>query len=242
MTALRPPVRRSRRATLLIALWDIGAPTALYYGLRAAGVSVFSALLAGAILPALSTAAQWIRRRHLDALGGFGAGMMLMSLIASVIGGSPRFLLARDGWVTGVGGLWFAGSARARRPLVFLSAQPLFDGRFRSDGTPWDVLWEHEPKFRRIWRVSTVIWGVTMLGDGAARIAMAYTLPIDSVPALSALLWPITIAFLQVVNGAYYEIAGLWRITSGRVRTGDYRAEDSGAPVAGPEPAEPARA
>lgn len=236
-------MRRSRRTMLLIALWDIAAPTALYYGLRASGVSVFAALLASAALPALSTLAQWIRERHLDALGVFGAAMLLMSLAASLIGGSPRFLLTRDGWVTAIGGLWFAGSARARRPLVYLSAQVLFDGRFRSDGTPWEVLWEHEPRFRRIWRVSTVIWGVTMLGDAAARIAMAYTLPVDSVPALSGLLWPITLGLLQVINGGYYEIAGLWKITSGKLRSGDYgpdrSVEKRAVPVADGDTVEP---
>lgn len=237
MTAPVPPVRRSRRAMLLIALWDVAAPTALYYGLRSAGASVFTALLASSLLPALSTAAQWIRQRHLDSLGLFGAAMMLMSVAASLVAGSPRFLLARDGWVTALGGLWFAGTARARRPLVYVSSQPLLEGRFRSDGTPWEVLWEHEPRFRRIWRVSTIVWGLAMLGDAAARIAMAYTLPVDSVPALTGLLWPVTIGFVLVVNGAYYEIAGLWRITSGAVRSGDY---SSVIPVGDGEPVEPA--
>ncbi|MBS2965787.1 hypothetical protein KGA66_22230 [Actinocrinis puniceicyclus] len=222
MAAREPAARTppSRRAALLIALWDMAAPAALYYGLRADGISMFAALLAGAALPALSFALQWIRRRHLDALGMFGAGMMLLGVAASLIGGGARLLLARDGWVTAVAGLWFAGSARARRPLVYSSAQPLLEGRFRSDGTPWEVLWADHPAFRRIWRVSTVIWGTAMLGDAAARIVMAYVLPVDAVPALNALLWPITLVALQVVNGAYYEIAGLWRITSGKARSG----------------------
>ncbi|MGH6654004.1 MAG: hypothetical protein ACRDVE_02230, partial [Actinocrinis sp.] len=95
----RAAVKRGARTMLLIAAWDIAAPTALYYGLRSAGVSVFTALLAGAVLPALSTAVQWIRNRHLDGLGTFGAGIMLLGLAASLISGSDRFLLARDGWV-----------------------------------------------------------------------------------------------------------------------------------------------
>ena len=42
---------------------------------------------------------------------------------------------------------------------------------------------------------------------------MAYTLPVDAVPALGAVLWPVTLVLLQVVNGVYCEVAGLWRIT-----------------------------
>ncbi|MEU3370380.1 VC0807 family protein [Streptomyces sp. NPDC006660] len=209
------PPRPSGRRVLLGVLGDIVVPIALYYGLRAAGVSVFAALLAGALLPALTTAAQWLRTRSVEGMAGFVAGTMMLGVAAALIGGSPRFLLAKDGWLTGAAGLWFLISIRARRPLLFHGGRPLLEGRFRSDGTSWDVLWEREPAFRRIWRVSTAIWGVAMLLDAAARVVMAYTLPVDTVPGLGALLWPVTLLLLQVVNGVYYEVSGLWRLTSG---------------------------
>ncbi|MHA6761370.1 DUF3159 domain-containing protein [Streptacidiphilus sp. PAMC 29251] len=78
---------------------------------------------------------------------------------------------------------------------------------------PVYVLWERSTRFRRIWRVSTAIWAAAMLLDGAARVVMAYTLPVDAVPALGAVLWPVTLVLRQVVNGVYYEVAGLWQIT-----------------------------
>ncbi|MFI1521962.1 hypothetical protein [Kitasatospora cineracea] len=40
-------------------------------------------------------------------------------------------------------------------------------------------------------------------------------LPVDAVPGLGALLWPVTLVLLQLVNGVYYEVAGLWRLTAG---------------------------
>ncbi|MFE9373051.1 VC0807 family protein [Streptomyces sp. NPDC006711] len=214
-TAPGAPPRPSGRRVLLGVLGDIVVPIALYYGLRAAGVSVFAALLAGALLPALTTAAQWLRTRSVEGMAGLVAGTMMLGVAAALIGGSPRFLLAKDGWLTGAAGLWFLISIRARRPLLFHGGRPLLEGRFRSDGTSWDVLWEREPAFRRIWRVSTAIWGVAMLLDAAARVVMAYTLPVDTVPGLGALLWPVTLLLLQVVNGVYYEVSGLWRLTSG---------------------------
>lgn len=213
--APQAPPRPSGRRVLFGVARDVVVPIALYYGLRAAGVSVFVALLAGAVLPALTAAAQWLRTRSLEGMAGFVAGIMLLGVAAALVSGSPRFLLAKDGWLTGVAGLWFLVSVRARRPLVFHGGRPLLEGRFRSDGTSWDVLWEREPAFRRIWRVSTVIWGVAMLVDAAVRVVMAYTLPVDAVPGLGALLWPVTLLLLQVVNGVYYEVAGLWRLTAG---------------------------
>ncbi|MDH6109585.1 hypothetical protein P3T36_000356 [Kitasatospora sp. MAP12-15] len=216
----RTSSRTSSRGVLLKTLWDVAAPIALYYGLRAAGMSVFAALLVGALLPLATTAVQWVRQRRLDAMASFVAAVMLLGLAATLVSGSTRFMLAKDGWVTGVAGLLFLASVRARRPLVFLGGRPLLEGRWRSDGTSWDVLWEREPAFRRIWRVSTVIWGVAMLVDAAARIVMAYTLPVDAVPGLGGLLWPVTLVLLQLVNGVYYELAGLWRITAGTTPNG----------------------
>ncbi|GAA2750021.1 VC0807 family protein [Kitasatospora cinereorecta] len=215
MTTPEAQPRPSGRRLLLGVMWDVAVPIALYYGLRAAGVSVFVALLAGAFLPALTTAVQWLRTRSLEGMAGFVAGTMLLGVPAALVSGSPRFLLAKDGWLTGVAGVWFLISIRARRPLLFHGGRPLLEGRFRSDGTSWDVLWEREPAFRRIWRVSTAIWGVAMLIDAAVRVVMAYCLPVDLVPGLGALLWPVTLLLLQVVNGVYYEVAGLWRLTSG---------------------------
>ncbi|MEU1624736.1 VC0807 family protein [Streptomyces sp. NPDC020096] len=218
--------RPSGRRTAMTLLADIGLPLLLFYGLRAAGVGTYPALVAAALAPAASAVLQLLRDRRLDGMAIFVAAIMLLGLAASLVTGSTRFMLARDGWVTAVAGLWFLASVRARQPLVFHGARPLLEGRFRSDGTSWDVLWEREPAFRRIWRVSTVIWAVAMLADAAVRVVMAYTLPVDSVPALGAVLWPVTLLLLQVVNGVYYEVAGLWRITGGPLRDGG-RADGS---------------
>ncbi|MFC1435738.1 VC0807 family protein [Streptacidiphilus sp. N1-3] len=212
------PAGGARRA--LVLLVDVALPLAAYYGLRALGVGSRPALIASALVPVVSAAVQFGRRRHLDPMAAFVTAVMLLGLVASLVSGSTRVILARDGWVTALAGVWFLGSVRARRPLVFEGARPLLEGRFRSDGTSWDVLWERSPQFRRIWRVSTVIWAAAMVADGAVRVVAAYTLPVDEVPLLNALLWPVTLVLLQVVNGVYYEIAGLWRITRPPPQTG----------------------
>ncbi|MEV0281670.1 VC0807 family protein [Streptomyces sp. NPDC050610] len=213
--------RPANRRPLFQLGWDVGAPIALFYVLRGLGASTFAALLAGAVLPVVTAGAYWLRDRRLEGMAAFMAGVMLLSMVTSLINGGTRFMLARDGWVTAVAGLCFLASARASRPLAYLGARPLLEGRFLSDGTPWETLWENEPAFRRIWRVSTVIWGIALLADAAARVVMSYTLPVDAVPGLGGLLWPVTMVLLQVVNGVYYRAAGLWQMTAGH----DRRAE-----------------
>ena len=57
-----------------------------------------------------------------------------------------------------------------------------------------------------MWRVSSVLWGVGTLADAALRVVMAYTLPVDVVPALGTALYSATAFVLIVVNNVYYVV------------------------------------
>jgi hypothetical protein len=220
---MRPSASRQMPGKMLGQILALGlnvaAPIALYYGLRAVGVGVYPALIVGAVVPALGVVVTLIRREHLDFLGLFMMSMLLLSAGVSILTGGPRFLLAKDGWLTGVSGIWMLVSVRSQRPLTFLFARPLLEGvtaiMAGSAGASWDSLWERNPHFRRIWRVATLIWGIALLADAAIRVTMAYTLPIDVVPALGGALWPVTFVALQVITNVYFQHAGFWRILRG---------------------------
>src|SRR5665811_765994 len=81
---------------------------------------------------------------------------------------------ARGALLTGVTGLWFIASLWGRRPLAYLFSQPLLEGRFRWP-RDWDGLWDRSPRFRRMWRNSSLLWGIGTLIDAALRVVMAYT-------------------------------------------------------------------
>ena len=139
----------------------------------------------------------------------FVLATILVSIGVSVVARQPRFLLAKDGLITGLWGAWFLVSVRARRPAAFVFARPLLEGRKMYTARDWDALWQAEPGFRRVWRVSSVMWGVGLLADAAARVVMSYTLPVSAVPGLGGALWPVTFVVLQVVTNVYYYFAGL---------------------------------
>ncbi len=214
-----PGTRRTVGRQVLALGLNLVAPIVLYYALRAAGLGVYLALLIGAVAPLLGAVVNLIRRERLDFLGLFMLSMLLLSAGVSLLSGSPRFLLAKDGWLTGVSGLWMLCSVRARRPLTYLFARPLLEGVTArlagSSSVSWDSLWERAPRFRHIWRVATVIWGLALLIDAAIRVLMAYTLPVDVVPALGGALWPVTFIALQVVVNVYFQRAGFWAILHG---------------------------
>ena len=209
-----PPSASLRRQLALLVL-DIGAPIGLYYGLRAAGLSNLVALGAGAVVPAVGVIIQLITRRRLDGVGGVVVVSVLATIALSFITDSPRFLLARDGFITTLWGLWFLATLRARwarRPAAFALARPLMEGRRAFGSASWDDVWAREPAFGKIWRVSTIIWGAGLLVDAGLRVLMSYTLPVSVVPGLGGALWPVTFIVIQVVTNVYYHRAGLYRL------------------------------
>ncbi|GAB2722498.1 VC0807 family protein [Kitasatospora kifunensis] len=209
MTARQAPPTSRGRAALAIA-WDIGAPIGMYYLLHGLGLSTFLALLLSAVLPGLTSVYQVIRSGRLDGLGLFMVSITVVSALASLVAGSPRFLLAKDGLLTAFGGAWLLVTARAERPVAFMFARALLEGRIGPHGESWDLLWERLPGFRRIWRVAGVIWGTATIADSALRFAMAYTMPVNQVPALNGLQWGVLFVLLQVVTNVYYHRAGLY--------------------------------
>jgi len=65
-------------------------------------------------------------------------------------------------------------SWRAVRTIEALwFARPLLEGRKMYTVHDWDALWQAEPRFRRIWRVSSVMWGAGVLADAAIRVVMS---------------------------------------------------------------------
>jgi hypothetical protein len=204
---------RSGSRTLVV---DVGVPLALYYVLRAAGASVFLALSLGAIVPAASTLAGLIRSRTLDRLGIFVLSTMLLGVGVSLISGSPRFLLAREAWLTAVIGVWFLASSHGQRPLSFVFARAGLGGQKHFTTESWDSLWERSPNFRRGWRISSVIWGVGLLVDATLRVVFAYSLPVDVVPALSAALFPVAVIILALIDQINYRANGLRQLILAR--------------------------
>ncbi|HSR86956.1 MAG TPA: VC0807 family protein [Streptosporangiaceae bacterium] len=191
---------------------SIALPTALYYVLHVAGLSNLTALSLAAILPSVSTVYSLVVRRRVDAISLVVLATIVLTVILSVVARDPRFLLARDGLITGLWGLWFFATLRARRPAAYLFARPLMEGRKWFGTRAWDPLWQTSAQFRRIWRFSTIVFGTGLLLDAVIRIVMAYLLPVSVVPALGSALWPITFVLIQAVTNVYYHRAGLYRI------------------------------
>ena len=211
-------VREMSNTKLALArlVFDIAAPIVLYYVLRSEGVSYALALMAGAALPGLGAGVTLALRRRADPVAVIMVVALASAVAGSLIADSPRFLLAKDGLITGMWGGWFLASARGQRPAALVFARPLMEGMRLFAGRSCDLLWATEPQFRRIWRVSTVLWGLGLLLDAAIRITISYTLPIDQVPGIGGALYPVTFIALQLITNIYYMRAGLYPLLGAR--------------------------
>jgi hypothetical protein len=210
VTSDRAPPRIGRQLLSLSVV--VVAPIAVYYWLHAAGASNLVALAVGAAVPGAAAAVHLVRERTVDTVAVVVMATMVVTAGLSFVTGSTRFLLARDGWMTGLWGLWFLFSARSSRPAAFVFARPLMEGRKSFTSESWDSLWSRSPRFRRIWKVSTLMWGAGLLIDAVARVAIAYTLPVTIVPAIGGALYPATFVILQVVTNIHYHRSGLWML------------------------------
>ena len=182
--------------------------TALYYLLRHLGLTVYVALVLGAVTSLVPALVSLVRGRRPGGLEAFFTVLVFASFAVALVPGDTRFLLAKDALVTGAVGCWFAASVRfADRPLAFQLARPLVEARLGWPGG-WDEWWDRDASFRRMWRSASLWWAAGTLLDAVARVIMAYSLPPDVVPGLNLALYVGTAIVLNVITTVVYARAG----------------------------------
>ena len=203
------------RPGLLWFAFDLLAPTALLYVVLWRGGSLYLALLASASLSAVTALVSYRRGAGNSRFAPYMLAMTLAGFAIALVTGSDRFLLAKESVLTAMLGLWFLLSIWQERPLTYQFTRPLLEGRsWFQHGPPWELLWEREPRFRHIWRVSSLIWAVALFLDAGLRVVMAYTLPVNAVPALQTGLMIATTLLMQPITWMYYQRSGLWAMVA----------------------------
>lgn len=210
--------RRSRwlRPGLVWFALDLLVPTALFYAMVWSGAGLYLALLVSAGLSAASAVVSYRRGAGDQSFAPYMLALQLVAFGIALVAGSDRFLLAKESLLTAMVGCWFIGSLWTSRPLAYRFTRPLLEGSWgRRWGLPevsWEAVWAREPRFRHIWRVATVMWGVVTLLDAVLRVVIAYTAPLHAVVALQTAMFAVTIILMQPVTHIYYARAGLWRL------------------------------
>jgi hypothetical protein len=194
-----------QREIVLSLVINAIVPIAVFYGLRALGVDQWTALLLGLVGPAVKTLHSVITKRRVDQLAALVMTALLLSVALSFLTGSPRTLLARDGWVTAVVGGWILVTL-LRTPYYLFALRTFTGGPLRER---INAAWQDVPAFRRVVSGCTVIWGSALLADAASTVVLAYTLPIDLVPLIGALKLVGLIVLAEVSSQVYFRRRGV---------------------------------
>jgi hypothetical protein len=186
------PVRERANwfALLLPVILDIAVPTGLFYVLRGQGLSVLAAGLLSGIIPAARAVHSLVIGRRTEPLALFMLSAFAVGSTAALLMHSPRLLLAKDGVITALCGLWMLGTLRFGRPFFLAAGEPIaIAKRGPAKGAAWARRWDTEPAFRHGLRLLTAIWGVSLVLDAVIRVVLAYALPVDRVPLWTFIQW-----------------------------------------------------
>lgn len=117
----------------------------------------------------------------------------IVSLVGIVAGfglsfatGNAIFALLKDSLLTAVFGLLFLGSLLTARPLIYRLNLDLA-GTDTAARAAAEALWER-PAARQAFRLITLVWGLGLVLEAAARVVAALTLPIATATSLSPMI------------------------------------------------------
>jgi hypothetical protein len=168
---------------------DIAIPLGTYYLLRdGLGASLWLSLAASSVLPAIRSVAGIVAQRQLNLLALLMLAVNVAGIGVSLATGDPRLMIAKDSAISSVIGLVILGSVAVRRPLMTAGLKPWLTRGAAGRTAAWDRLLAGSARFRRLESLFSVIWGIVLLGECAARIIGAFTLPVPTMAWLGTVI------------------------------------------------------
>jgi hypothetical protein len=193
-------LRRMVRANVMTVVFEVVVPMALFYGLRAAGVSQWWALMAGVLVAAPYVVWTVVRNRRVDLVALVTLSVLVLSVVLGLLSDDPRTLMVREGWIAALGGLfgaWMLVTVVVGRPAQLTLGRAIAEIKRGAEGAAaWAARWDTDARFRRGWRIDTAVWGIVLLAHAAVHVVLVYTLPIDLISLVTTVLWLSTLACL----------------------------------------------
>lgn len=185
--AAAPTQRLFRGLVVSIALNSV-VPVLLYLGSkRYIAASELTALSVASLFPLGWSVVDLARVGSLDPVALISLASIVVSMVAVILGGSPKLLLIRESFFTGAFGVACFASLAFPRPIMFHFARYFSAGRDAARIAEFDAGWRR-PRFRRTVRLMTVVWGATSLAEFVVRIALVYMLPAATVLVVSPIV------------------------------------------------------
>ncbi|MCP3801579.1 hypothetical protein NLX83_20165 [Allokutzneria sp. A3M-2-11 16] len=197
----------AKKSIVPVLLLDVGMPLGAYYGARAFGLAEYYALLAATLVAGARLGYVAWRRKSFDAISMVMLVMFGVGLGLSFVTGEERMLLVLQSGTTAALGLFLLGTCLFGVPAVFTAAKRIRAGEVELMRR-WDTLYAEEPGFRRIFTVITLVWALSLIGEAALRIPVAYLLPLDVAIGVSSVMPAVIIAATLMWTTWYSKRAG----------------------------------
>ena len=193
-------LRRVIRANVLTVAFEVIVPMVLFYGLRAAGVSQWWALMAGVLVAAPYVVWTVVRNRKVDLVALVTMSVLVLSVVLGLLSDDPRTLAIREGWTAALGGLfgaWMLVTVFTGKPAQLTLGRTIAEIKRGAEGADaWVARWDTDARFRRGLRIDTAAWGGVLLASAVVHVILVYTLPIDLISAVTTVVWFATLAAL----------------------------------------------
>jgi hypothetical protein len=193
-------LRRVIRANVLTVVFEVAVPMVLFYGLRAAGVSQWWALMAGVLVAAPYVGWTVARNRRVDLLAVFTLSVLALSVVLGLLSDDPRTLAIREGWTAALGGLfglWMLVTIVTGKPAQLTLGRAIAEVKRGVEGAAaWAARWDTDARFRRGLRIDTAVWGAVLLANAVVHVVLVYTLPIDLISLVTTVEWSASLALL----------------------------------------------
>ncbi|MBE8519234.1 hypothetical protein ILP97_17220 [Amycolatopsis sp. H6(2020)] len=178
-------------------LLNVVAPVIAYQLLVRHGVASTMALMYAAGFPLLAIAVTALRSRRLDPVALLAIVAIAAGLTAGLVLRDGRILLVKDSIVTGVLGVVFLLSLPGRRPMVFVLQRRLFS--HGNEVERFDRSWA-DSQVRTRSRRMTALWGVMLIAEATARVALSFAVSPGTLLVISPLLAAVTFGPLALLT------------------------------------------
>ncbi|MFE3639044.1 VC0807 family protein [Streptomyces sp. NPDC059168] len=205
-------------------LLDVALPVGAYYLLREAlGTSTVEALAWSSVVPAARTVWGVVKERTTNALALLTLAVNAVGLVAGLVSGDPRLMLAKDGAISSTLAIGILVSVALGRPAMTAGMKPfLIKGDARREAA-WERLASGTASgsdaFRRKERAFSLVWGTALLVECVARVVGACTLPVDT------MVWLGTVVIAVVLTAAFVVGGGLAAEPMARLLTTEAEAD-----------------
>ncbi len=195
----------SAASALRPLVFDLGVPLGSYYLLRKLGVDLVPSLAFSSVVPAVRAIAGVVRDRTFNGLATLIVVVNMVSIAVSFWTGDPRIMLAKDGAVSSTIGIAILLSVLVGRPLMTAGLKPMIAKGSAAKVAAFDRLSATSPRFRRLERLFSLVWGVILLSECAAKVFCAFTLPVGTMVWLSSVMVLGAIA-VGIVAGSVFSV------------------------------------